>query len=42
MNVFKGEDAYDKAWDFLKKQVGDRSGPKNGCDRKLNVRTPTN
>ena len=37
MDTFKGEDAYDKAWDFLKKQVGDKSGPKTGCDSKLNI-----
>ena len=37
METFKGADAYDKAWDFLKKKVGDKSGPKTGCDRKPNV-----
>ena len=34
MDTFKGKDAYDKAWDFLKKQVGGNAAP-NGCDRKL-------
>ena len=37
MDIFKGKDAYDRAWDFLKKQVGDKSGPKTGCNSKLHI-----